>query len=233
MGFGNIGPIVPRAGRRTALRVVILLSLVLILALPAPWLTTEKYSNYALSVQAIGVLATLGIAVATLRDDSRDRRVDRVLALHQELTSGETGAARVRLVQHLKEHGKNSRVLQVTTAQLRDRASKLSRYKDSSVNETPGDDVGLLLRFFERAWLAQATGSLEDSMSASLIGAHAGWWDRAIRPSSSHSRAALAALSAWANTFAEDHASESQFINWGKTRQRDFPRVDQEPVDAE
>ena len=209
------------------------LLLVLLLTLPAPWLTPDKYSAYALAVQAIGVLATLGIAVATLRGDSRDRRVDRVLAFHQELTSGETNAARVRLVQHLRENGRNSRVLQVSTTQLRDRDSKLSGYRDASVNETPSDDVGLLLRFFERAWLAQATGSLEDSMSASLIGAHAGWWDRAILPSPSPARAALAELAAWANKFAETHKSESQFTNWGKTRQKDFPPVNQEPLNSE
>jgi hypothetical protein len=227
---------VMRLSRRATLLVLLgVLLLVLLLAVPAPWLAPDRYQAYTSGVQAVGVLATLLIAMVTLRGDSRDRRVDRVLALHYELTSGETGIARRRLGAHFRRNGTKPWVLQTTIDQLADSKSRLSKYQDASIKhrwvsrqpaspqQTPRDDAGLLLRFFERAWLAQTTGSLDDSMCASLIGRHAGWWDRALLPSPGPPRAALAELAAWANKFAESHASESQFADWGKSRQKDFP----------
>lgn len=226
-----------RFSRRAALLVLLgALLVVLLLALPVPWLAPDRYQAYTSALQAVGVLATLGIAAATLRGDSRDRRVDRVLELHHELISGETGAARTRLGAHFRRNGTKPWVLQATIDQLADSKSHLSKYQDASIKrrrwvrrqpawppETPRDDAALLLRFFERAWLAQATGSLDDSMCASLIGTHAGWWNRAILPSPGSMRAALAEFADWADRFAESHAPESRFAGWGKTRQKDFP----------
>ena len=179
-----------RFSRRAALLVLLgALLVVLLLALPVPWLAPDRYQAYTSALQAVGVLATLGIAAATLRGDSRDRRVDRVLELHHELISGETGAARTRLGAHFRRNGTKPWVLQATIDQLADgHVGISSKYQDASIKrrrwvrrqpawppETPRDDAALLLRFFERAWLAQATGSLDDSMCASLIGTHAGW----------------------------------------------------------
>lgn len=203
---------------------------VLVFTPPIPWLDPTQYQGYVLAFQAVGILATLGIATVTFRGDSRDRRVDRVLALHNELTSGEVGAVRRRLAAHFRQHGPRDGskqwVLQTTTEQLKKR-SDLSRYRDDGLKQTPSEDAAVLLRFFQRAQLAQATGSLDDYMCASLIGAHAGWWNLAIQHSgkSEPMKTALNELATWANNFAKSHSKESQFKNWGETRKEDFKEL--------
>jgi hypothetical protein len=120
-----------------------------VLILPIPWLDPIQYQGYVLAFQAVGILATLGIATVTFRGDSRDRRVDRVLALHNELTSGEVGAARRRLAAHLRQHGPRDRlkqwVLQATTEQLK-KQSDLSHYRHDSPKQVSDDKVGAARR---------------------------------------------------------------------------------------
>jgi hypothetical protein len=58
--------------------------------LAAPWwLNSGQYAALAGAIQALAVAPAVAIAAATLYRDSHDRRVDRVLAFHQELMSGE------------------------------------------------------------------------------------------------------------------------------------------------
>jgi hypothetical protein len=195
-------------------------SLILIL-LPAIWLTPERYSAYAGAVQAFGVLVALIIAVGTLRTDTKDRRVDRTLQLHQELTSGEIGEARRRLGIHFREKGSGTIVGRAHIADLRDDPG-MSKYT-LFPEESPYQDVNLLMRFFERARLVQVRESIDEPLFVELIGRHAAWWESALLPDQTNARLALKELASWVNQYARDHRSDYQFLkNWGLTRARDF-----------
>lgn len=64
-------------------------AVLVILIVPAAFLSSGRYSAFASGVQAAGVLVALILALITLDADRHDKRVDRVLALHQELVTGE------------------------------------------------------------------------------------------------------------------------------------------------
>jgi hypothetical protein len=143
---------------------------------PLVWYDSGEYTAWAAGVQAVVVLFALGVALVTYLGDSRDRRVDRVFALHQELTTGEVGESRRRLGAFLRERGTPTNpVYSVSIQELRlDKAS--FQYANPN-GRTPGADASVLLRFFERSRTAQATGSLDDRMFAALVGRHATWWE--------------------------------------------------------
>jgi uncharacterized protein (DUF58 family) len=91
----------------------------------AIWLGAEWLGAAATAIQAVFIVAALAVAAGTLLSDSRDRRVDRVIALHSELTSGELQEARIRFVNHLRRHGCHGRVRQVYRHELAtDRSSQ-------------------------------------------------------------------------------------------------------------
>ncbi|MBV1853396.1 hypothetical protein [Catellatospora tritici] len=155
-------------------------------------------------VQAVGVVAALGLAAATLARDNRDRRVDRVLALHQELMTGDLWQARQRLVTHLtklgqdqRKKGEPDRVRRVTRTDLR-RDGDASVYADGT--GSPRIDADLIVRFFERAEAARRTHSLHLPLFGELIGRHALWWNVALIADDRTwtSRQSLTELADWA-----------------------------------
>jgi hypothetical protein len=198
---------------------------VLLIFVPWLWLAVESFSAWATGVQAAGVVLALSLAVKTLRNDSRDRRVDRTLALHKELTSGRLDAARRRLVDHLKEHGTGEfPVWQVTRDELRNDPA-LSRYSEPNETFSPEQDAGLLKRYFERCCLAQIRGIVDPPVFLELIGRHARWFDYALMPDKTNTRRLLGELAVWADVYvAQNQATYSFLQNWGETRLRDFPR---------
>jgi hypothetical protein len=188
-------------------------------------------SQWATAVQAIFVVmallvaaASLRVAVATLESDSRDRRVDRVIALHEELMSGTTGGGRSRLARLLRSRGSAGVCLQVSRDQLRGNTD-VSAYDEASdkASGSPAHDLTLLLRFFERADIARTAGTLDELLLVALVGRHAGWWDLAIARDDNTARIPLQRLAGWCQQYVDEHPDEEILAGWGRMRALDFP----------
>ena len=57
-------------------------------------LNSGQYQALGSGVQAVGVLVALALGVSTLQADSKDRRVDRVITYHSQISGGELQLAR-------------------------------------------------------------------------------------------------------------------------------------------
>lgn len=192
-----------------------------VVLLPGLVTTPEWFTAYATGIQAAGVIAALAYAARSLHADNHDRRVDRVLDLHEMLISGDINDARARLVQHLRSLGVDGRARTVRVAQLeQDRGLSTYRRPEDAPHQ-PSRDLALILRFFERANGARTAGSTYEPLFHQLIAGHAGWWDLAIveDPSRVDSRplGALRDLARWGNDYAANSTP-----GWGTTRARDF-----------
>jgi len=130
--------------RKRSLYAIATVILVTLIA-PAAFLSSSRYSAYASGLQAAGVLIAIILAVITLDADRHDKRVDRVLALHQELVSGEIEGCRIRLIDHLRKRGGGHRILAVTRDDLQ-KDPRVSSY-DGSMGYTPFHDANTILRF--------------------------------------------------------------------------------------
>ena len=212
-------------GRARQRRVLIALALVIACALLFPGLYwPDKYTALTAGVQAIGVIVALTVAVLTLRADSRDRRVDRVLALHQELTTGEVQAARVALAGHLRRQTPTGKAITVSLKQLGE-DPKLSRYAKDNEHASEGHactplvDARLLLRFFERADAIRTSGAAYVPLYAELIAGHAFWWSRHLIPSGD-SRFDLTTathnIGEWLKGYARSHQENPVLTEWVK-----------------
>ena len=199
---------------------------VAVVILPIPWATPAEYQAIVAGVQALGLVVALLIAALALTGDQNDRRVDRVLQLHEDLVSGDVGAARSRLAYHLRtlgpEHEGRRYVLQPTQDQLvHDR--KLHRYSDheATTDSTPREDRVMLLRFFERADAARREKTVHLPLLHELIGSHALWWDAALwleDHERSHRRA-LRDLAQWVSDYASIHQC-SYVSSWARNTSR-------------
>jgi hypothetical protein len=185
------------------------------------WVDPERYGSLTAGAQALGVVIALALAAFTLRSDSRDRRVDRVLALHNEFMTGGVWEARHRLAHHLHalEGPRESRV----TREAVFGDHPLLHYAED-VGAPLKIDVDLLLRFFERANAARLTGALHEDLLADLIGKHAMWWDHAFAPDEEWMlRAPLQDLSSWCHGYVESRIlAQSRLREWLRPLQRDF-----------
>jgi hypothetical protein len=76
---------------------------IVLVAAPIWALDAARYSAWTSALQASGVMLALLLGLATLLADSKSRRVDRVYALHQELTNGDLDEARRRLGESLRK----------------------------------------------------------------------------------------------------------------------------------
>lgn len=209
----------------------------MIVALRTQRTDTAYWGAVVGGIQAAVVVMVLVIGLWTLRRDSRDRRVDRVYALHKELTVGEVGASRARLGSYLRKgnptHRENDAadlVARVTLSDLRDCVyARQPPEADKNVEEPfaqPRRDATMVLRFFERAWAARTGDSLDDAMFCALIGRHATWWDDAISSLKvTTGRRPLLTLAAWANDYQAKHPKSPGLENWRNTREEDFPSL--------
>jgi hypothetical protein len=202
----------------------IVVATVLSLTLPAKGLLPDQYTALATGIQALVVVVALFVAVLTLRSESRNRRVDRVHELHRELTTGEVGEARARLGAFLRSNGTQSDPVRITTLDEL-RKGPLNSYPSNQEEQfaKPRRDATLILRFFERARIAQTGQTVDDTMFAALIGHYAGWWALAIPDSGTTSRRPLTALADWANEYAAKHPKADGLTQWATSRKRDFP----------
>lgn len=172
-------------------------------------------------VQAIGVVVALGLGAATLLRDSRDRRVDRVLALHEELMTGELWHARHRLVRHLRSLGAEGKARAVSRAELMNDPD-VSHY-DGGTEATPLMDADLLVRFFERANAVLVAGSVHEPMFVDLIGRHTFWWNTAIRAAPEWTtREHLTDLKNWTSRYIHNELRGRPMPSWTQSVVRDF-----------
>lgn len=214
----------------------VVVALICALIIIAQHTTPPLFQATAAGLSAAFVCSALVVAVLTLLSNRRDRQTDRVHSLHQELTAGDIGEVRVRLGNFLRRasgptgHARDvpwrnggDPVRVVAPDDLLD--GPLSHYSPESENSlaTPRRDLTLLLRFFERARIAQTAGAVDDAAFCVLIGRHATWWDLAIVDDGGTSRVPLAELARWANDYAEAHPQKDGMSNWSSSRQRDFP----------
>jgi hypothetical protein len=117
----------------------------LALIIPAWWLDSSSYTAVATGIQALGVIVAVHIASVTLVGERRDRQVDRVLALHAELVTGELGVASTRLIGHLRKRGRDGKCVErVTLADLVS-TGEISRY-DGDIKNSPFHDANIVLR---------------------------------------------------------------------------------------
>ncbi|NMO89526.1 hypothetical protein [Actinomycetospora sp. TBRC 11914] len=154
--------------------------LLLALVGPATFLTADQYQGYGSAVQAFGVVLALLAAVAAVRSDTRDRRVDRTIGLHRELIDGPVHEARIRLWTHLKPTVGRP---ECARSRFRDlRTGDLASYSGDE-GHTPIEDVNTIFRLFERVEAMRTAGVTDERLLFQLLGRHALWWRSAIIPS--------------------------------------------------
>ena len=213
--------------RYTAVALFGVIAWTLLVALPGAWWPPDKYSAWATGLSTIAVVLALALAIVTLRTDVKDRQVDRTLALHAELTSGEIDDARLRLGNHLRVHGSTN-----SSGHRMPRRASVGELHASggigtygpNVQGNPKDDLSKILRFFERARLVRDAGSADDPLFVELIGRHACWWNCVlIRDSDRGTRRTLMQLGLWCDAFADKHKRHYPYLaGWGHARASDF-----------
>jgi hypothetical protein len=213
--------------RYTAAALIGVIAWTLLVALPGAWWPPDKYSAWATGLSTIAVVLALALAVVTLRTDVKDRQVDRTLALHAELTSGEINDARLRLADHLRKNGTRNpsdhrMPMRVSIEELH--SSRGIGTYGPKIQSNPKDDLSKILRYFERVRLVRDARSADDPLFVELIGRHAGWWNCVlVRDSSRGSRRALMQLGLWCDAFADKNKRHYSYLaGWGDTRISDF-----------
>lgn len=220
---------VQRRRRRSLLLLAVATGLAAVVLAPGLWWTEAQFEAWTAGVQAVGVMVGLSLGVATLIGERSDRQVDRTLALHLELTDGSTSEARIRLVDHIRAHSNGPLVRPISERQLKNRKDPIAKYATRGADSTPRRDTAKLIRFFERAWMAQQAGAVNEPLFVELIGRQAAWWNLAIDVEHSNSKKNLNDLATWANEFALRYRDKYPFLaDWGATRLRDFQRLARE-----
>lgn len=169
----------------------------------------EWLAAWAGLVQVIVVVPAVLLGAETLRRDRKDRRTDRVLALHQELV-GDLNETRRDLNDRVR--GAGSPITQPITV------------KEPGKSADRG--IAQMLRFFERSDEMRLAGAVDDALLIKLIGSHAVWWDIAIAyDETSRPRRVLHRFAIAANEYAHarrTHRRHPEFADWGRTRRLDF-----------
>lgn len=186
-------------------------------------LTSNQYDVVIATVQALAVIPAIAVAALAIVNDSHGKRVDRVLEMHKEFNSTEMQLAKNRLRAHLRRHGADGHARPTSREELQHdkKLSEYSLHRDFS----PGADVALIFRFFERVNAARIANIVDMPLLVELIGRHATWWNLAIKDSGEDEvpRAPLRELAQWADEFALSHQHQYSYLrNWGKNRKREF-----------
>lgn len=207
--------------RKTAAVWLVVVGVITVAGLLAPLgASPEVYGAVTGAIQAFSVTMALVIALLAQWGDSADRKVDRVLDLHRELTSGPTGEARTSLGWFYRHARTAGGLPTYTRAELKARSYEARRQD----RVTPRMDADRILRFFERAEAARSRGSLDEPTAALLLGRHATWWDSAIRDDgeTDPTRAPLRSMAAWAAQYVSEHPNHRGFKDWNVRTEQDF-----------
>lgn len=168
-------------------------------------------------------MMALAIALLAQWGESADRKVDRVMDFHRELTSGPTGEARTRLGWLYREERKKGQLPTYTRRRLRNKSYTIA----SPQGDSPRTDADRLLRFFERANAARVRGSLDEPTAALLLGMHATWWNKAIGDDETDpTRLPLRSLADWSAEYVSNHPHYPGFENWIVRTRQDFGAVE-------
>jgi hypothetical protein len=171
----------------------------------------------------------------TFETDVYDRRVDRIYDLHRELTTGEVDSARRRLTSHINnlsreeitENGSTRQyVRRVSPKDLREGPYSTYPFEPDKNVLNPRRDLGVLLRFFQRARIQQEAGSVDDAVFVELIGRHAAWFNCAVKVDASRTRLNLMEIGTWVDQRAAELAPIHSYLrDWGNSRRKDFGSV--------
>jgi hypothetical protein len=141
------------------------------------------------------VLAGLLAAAVEVRAAAKAARVERVIALHRDLTAGEVGAARLRFSSYLFRVGAElggghvcypptldeleAAMLVTPTGHLTFDIGHYPMDIMPAHEARPAADLYLVLWCFERIEAGVAGGALDDAMLAKLVAPHVVWWNHA------------------------------------------------------
>ncbi|MGM1065446.1 hypothetical protein [Saccharothrix sp. Mg75] len=201
-----------------------------LLVVPIWFLNADQYQALATGVQALGVTVALVFGAGSLLSDNHNRKVDRALGLHAELTAGDVQTARVRLLVHLQGARENGKVRPVALARLR-ADDGIATYADPASGR-PLRDANVVLRYFERVNAARVAGIADLPFLHELIGVHALWWDRAIaRDEGEPLRRGLAELATWVEHHSRTRARGAHYPEgWARYLGRDFDERGEDPA---
>ncbi|MFC6093048.1 hypothetical protein [Saccharothrix lopnurensis] len=202
-----------------------------LLVVPIWFLNADQYQALATGVQALGVTVALVFGAGTLLSDTRNRRVDRALALHAELTTGDVQAARVRLLLRLQAAREEGKVRPVSLDRLRT-DGEFAAYADPAQGR-PIRDANVVLRHFDRVNAARVAGIVDLPFLHELIGVHALWWDRAITRDEDEPllRRGLAELATWVERHSRTEARDAHYLEgWARYLRRDFAEPGEDPA---
>ena len=175
-----------------------------------------QWTQAGAAVVAVGIaLLAAGFARKQVLIATRAHEVERTLAAHRDLTTGEVGACRDRFSGFMwgygtRDTGENScwtpRFLELNpdSKSEHDRSGELSEYPPwvlGSDGAEPLRDLYKILWCFERIETARRRRTLDDEMLSELVGEHAVWWDsllRSITELDTRHRRSLAQLGPWA-----------------------------------
>jgi hypothetical protein len=182
-------------------------------------LDSGQYQALSAGVQAVGVLVALALGVSTLQADSRDRRVDRVIAYHEQISGGELQLARQRLIEYLLSRVSKDGLPVLSWAELRSQ-SQLSAYIDPG--ESPVRDAQRLLEYFEGVWAARQAGATDDRLLFQLLGGCVSWWARAFSQADAELSRSIQEFAAWIQSEATKVPEDARVADWRASLVRDF-----------
>lgn len=178
------------AGLFFAFVVGVLLTLFLAGPFDLGWRWRGGSGDLATWVQSIAVIAGLGFAWTQLRHADDTRKVDRVIELHRELTSGELAAARDRLATLI--YWRSPRPNQAPCRQLTlEKFRSAGRTKGSGTPASPTDTcsttslrpihcVYLIVWAYQRVLRSLEKGQLNEELLRDMLAGHVSWWALAL-----------------------------------------------------
>lgn len=134
----------------------------------------------------------VGILVALIRFYRQKKfgNVERTIAFHRDITTGEVGDARDRFTEYMwqvgSDAGESNQCYQPSWAELLNSKYSdneglvLSRYPDSwelAPDLNPLTDLYRVMWCFERISVADRNGLLDRKLTAKMLQSHAVWWD--------------------------------------------------------
>ena len=187
-------------------------------------------SDAATWVGSIGsiaaIIAAILVAMMQIRIQRRQAAVERTIAAHRDITTGEVGAARDRLSEFMWSAGSDAqanRCRQPTWEQLLGRQyvslssedQDLSEYPDETaagIGNTPLRDLYRIWWSLERIGVAHRSNILDRQLTRDMLANHVVWWDtlcekipanktryrRALKDLADEFRVESPELSAWA-----------------------------------
>jgi hypothetical protein len=146
------------------------------------------------------VIAVVGVVIALvqLRSGLKANRVQRVIDLHRDLTTGEVGQARDRFMTLMWKHGERvsgrnvchrPQWVEILPSVLGERdvsRGLLGAYDPEDriaehASDEPMRDLYAVLWCFERIEAGRAGRALDTAMLAELVAHHAAWWKELTR----------------------------------------------------